>query len=1110
MPDNIDYTVGWICAVEHELVAAVSLLDEEHDALDHVPANDNNSYTLGRLGKHNVVIAVMSHWQYGLVSAANAARDMVRSFPNVRIGLMVGVGGGAPSLEHDIRLGDVVVCSPGYGNGGVLQYDYGKTVQGKSFTTTGYLNQPPQFILTAISTLKAKYKISSHNLNATVEATLERYSRLSDYRRPSSDTDRLYESRWRHVGNDKEECKAVCGNIHLVTRDQRSDNEDNPKIHYGLIASANKLMQNALIRDKLSKEKDVLCFEMEAAGLMNHFPCLVIRGICDYSDTHKNEAWQGYAAMAAAAYAKDLLAKITPNQVEAQKKVGEVLLDVQEDVKEVKAEIGGLRADTHFDHIYKWLLPPDPSTNLDNALKLRHQGSGEWFLHHPAYSGWKCEGSSFLWLNGIPGCGKTILSAAIIKDLTTGELSQGLLYFHFDFSDTRKQSFDMMLRSLLWQLYYKNMDVRSHLDSLYLSCRQRSQQPSLESLQATFLDMIKKVQDVWIILDALDECPMRTEYTTGGLLSWIQNLHSLQVNTHVIITSRPEQDIEASIKGWARIQDIIPIRSDLVQEDISAYVRARVRDHGMLSARWRGRSDIQDMIENTLKERAKGMFRWAACQLDELEKCLGPPEIRKALAKLPETLDETYARIINKLPSEYLPTTTRLLQFLTYSKRPLSLEEAVDCIAVDTNTQMFNPADRMPVPREISRYCSSLVVIVERVCDNEEKAIVTEIQLAHYSVKEYLINNPKLPYKIAKHLTAEMASESITNVCLTYLLGTSHNNSDQQPSPLAKYAAQYWTIHALAVNHSESLVKLILDFFAHQEAFEACNLLFPIHDTLHLELETPSCLYYAAFAGLSQVIQPLLNIGADFNAHGRYCDNALQAAAAGGHESIVQILLANGANVNAQGGCYGNALQVAAARGHESIVQVFLVSGAIVNAQGGCYGNALQVAAASGHESIVQILLANGANVNAQGGHFVNALQAAAAGGHESIVQILLDNGADVNAQGEFRDNALQVAAARGHESIVRILIDHGISRSFYKDAIESAESRGHFNIARMLEQEIKTTRHGEPTQESRQMPINSTVQVYSDTENPLRSNKRSKEPETIEPPRKRARTPAL
>jgi nucleoside phosphorylase len=119
----------------------------------------------------------------------------------------------------------------------------------------------------------------------------------------------------------------ACGNgqNHLVPRTERHEEDDNPAIHYGLIASANQLMKDAHIRDKLAAEKGVLCFEMEAAGLMNHFPCLVIRGICDYADTHKNKDWQGYAAMTAAAYAKELLQKIVLDKVEAERRISEKL-----------------------------------------------------------------------------------------------------------------------------------------------------------------------------------------------------------------------------------------------------------------------------------------------------------------------------------------------------------------------------------------------------------------------------------------------------------------------------------------------------------------------------------------------------------------------------------------------------------------------------------------------------------------------------------------------------------------------------------------------------------------------------------------------------------------
>ncbi|KAF2196134.1 purine and uridine phosphorylase [Delitschia confertaspora ATCC 74209] len=299
------------------MIGSDVFLNEKHVGPEYLSSNDNNDYTLGRIGKHNVVIAVLPEGEYGISSAASVARDMLSSFPNIRIGLM-----------HDIRLGDVVVSAPRDGKGGVFQYDFGKTIQDQSFQQTFFLNQPPTLLRTAVNGLESQYEIDGHDLNAAIDRILQEKPRLrKKYGKPSPDSDRLYLPTVQHPLDNEANCAEVCSNASsdLILRDRRTEHENNPAIHYGLIASANQLMKNALIRDKLANENGVLCFEMEAAGLMNHFPCLVIRGICDYSDTHKNKEWQGYAAMVAAAYAKDILCRILPSKVEAEKKISEAL-----------------------------------------------------------------------------------------------------------------------------------------------------------------------------------------------------------------------------------------------------------------------------------------------------------------------------------------------------------------------------------------------------------------------------------------------------------------------------------------------------------------------------------------------------------------------------------------------------------------------------------------------------------------------------------------------------------------------------------------------------------------------------------------------------------------
>lgn len=289
MSDPKSYTIGWICAIITEYVAAQCFLDEKHDIPENLP-NTKNDYTLGRIGKHNVVTSVLPLGSYGSASAAQVAENMLYNFPNVRVGLMVGIGGGVP-FPNDVRLGDVVVSTPGNGRSGVVQYDFGKSVQGKGFQVTGFLAQPPTILRTAVSGLQAKYEMEGHQLKEEVEGVLRKWSRLRrKYKRPDMAGDRLYKSDVVHSGEAdsicaKEETLSNC----CIPRDERLEDEDDPVIHYGCIASGNQLMNDAHIRDRLAREKGVLSFEMEAAGLMNNFPCFVIRGICDYADSHQEE-----------------------------------------------------------------------------------------------------------------------------------------------------------------------------------------------------------------------------------------------------------------------------------------------------------------------------------------------------------------------------------------------------------------------------------------------------------------------------------------------------------------------------------------------------------------------------------------------------------------------------------------------------------------------------------------------------------------------------------------------------------------------------------------------------------------------------------------------------
>lgn len=311
-----DYTVGWVCALPIELAAAQKILDEEHQHPQ--DASDTSLYTLGRIGDHNVVLVCLPAGQTGTNSAAAVAIQMKSKFPSIRFGLMVGVGGGVPSAKDDIRLGDVVVGQPQNGNGGVIQYDFGKALP-NGFQRTGLLNTPPTVLLNALAKLQAKHIAGESNLSTF----LSKITDIPVFSRERAGPDVLFAFDYTHIQGYT--CD-YCSQEHQIERPCR---EQDIVIHYGTIASGNQLIRNGKTRNELSLDLGgVLCFEMEAAGLANTFPCLVIRGICDYADSHKNKTWQPYAAATAASCAKEILSIIPATEVVTTNTVDDAMKSV--------------------------------------------------------------------------------------------------------------------------------------------------------------------------------------------------------------------------------------------------------------------------------------------------------------------------------------------------------------------------------------------------------------------------------------------------------------------------------------------------------------------------------------------------------------------------------------------------------------------------------------------------------------------------------------------------------------------------------------------------------------------------------------------------------------
>ncbi len=272
-------------------------------------------------------------------------------------------------------------------------------------------------------------------------------------------------------------------------------------------------------------------------------------------------------------------------------------------------------------------------------------------------------------------------------------------------------------------------------------------------------------------------------------------------------------------------------------------------------------------------------FRWAACQLDSLRSCVNLHGLRKKLASLPKDLDETYDRILVSIDEDNQQDALKILQWLTYSARPLRLEELVEVIAIDIKeSPRFDAAKRYPEPRDIWMICSSLISLQEEALEDSDTGN-TIIQLAHFSVKEYLIS-PRIQKGRVKHYSIQEvdANALIAESCLAYLLQFDEPGSLTTQSvlefPLADYAAKYWTKHAQVAERDSTLAPLLSIELLLTKGHSLLNwtrLYDPENPWQDSDLtrgfdDVYPPLYYASFTGLIRSVKSILDRGADINA----------------------------------------------------------------------------------------------------------------------------------------------------------------------------------------------------------------------------------------------------
>ncbi|KAL3584819.1 hypothetical protein FPOAC2_14600 [Fusarium poae] len=751
---NNQYTIAWICALPIEMAAARAMLDDIHEDLPR-HTNDTNTYTLGGIQGHNIVIACLPIGQYGTNNAASVLTHLIRTFPSIRLGLMVGIGGGVPG-KVDMRLGDVVVGTR------VVQYDLGKTIGDGQIQRTAIPKSPHHLLGTAVSSLQARHERDSSRILLILE---EKFDEDSPYRRPTT-ADRLFSSTYEHT-SPSPSCDG-CDRSKLVPRNRRST--DNPVIHYGTIASGNQVMRNGIQRDNIARQLDAICFEMEAAGLMDILPCLPIRGICDYSDSHKNKEWQRYAAAAAAAYTRELVAVLPVVDVPNPYKLSSVQDDGDKQCMKDLRETD----------------PRDDKTRIQDTKGGLLRDSYRWILDNDDFQQWRDNPQSqLLWIKGDPGKGKTMLLCGIIDELEK-EPGNRLSYFFCQATEARLSNATAVLRGLIYLLVVQQPSLISHVRKKHDHAGKQLFEDgnAWEALSKILTAMLNDpgVDGAILIVDALDECKTNRHQ----LLDFITKPSRVKW----IVSSRNWPDIEEKLDNLEqKVRLRLELNKDSISKAVNNYIGYKVN---RLAGLKKYDKETGDAVQRHLVGNADGTFLWVALVCQEL----ADPKVRKrhtldTLKSFPPGLDPLYKRMVEHMSdSKDADRCKEILALASVVYRPITLDE------LKALAQSLEDLDQDEL-EEIIDSCGSFLTLRNGV-----------IYFVHQSAKDFLLKNASkqiLPSGIAhQHYALFSRSLGVLSETLRrniYSLNTPGFSIDQvsptNPDPLSpiRYSCVYWVDH---------------------------------------------------------------------------------------------------------------------------------------------------------------------------------------------------------------------------------------------------------------------------------------------------------------------------
>ncbi|KAL5361661.1 ankyrin repeat-containing domain protein [Aspergillus floccosus] len=927
----------------------------------------------------------------GESSATAVAKDMLRSFPNIKVGLMVGVGGGAPGLpsekpEDDIRLGDIVVSKPGPGHGGVIQSDYGKTLSKGEFVDIGYLNRPPNVLLTALTKLLSRIELEGSSVSRQVAEIGGRYPRKTrDWQYQGIENDQLYVESFRHA-----DIHRSCQDIHcaefedrLVCRKPRDSTD--PVIHCGLIASGNQVMRDSVTREKLRKKHGVLCFEMEAAGLNNNLPCLVVRSICDYSDSHKSKRWQPYAAAVSAAFTKELLLIIPVAQLERAQRVSFIAGKLEKEFQKLNDNIKPLLQTQQSEErrkVLDWLAPA--SYQSQHADIRRH-------LDHDFDKLRK----------------------------TLEEHRSAVAFLYFNYSLRSDQTLMLMHRTILRQLVETLPSIPHEVTQLHLASRD----PSLIEIFGIFSSIMKKYDPVFIVIDALDEC---SPESLSEFLDAIQRLQGL--GARLMLTSRFNTIIEGRFRDVDKCSSL-EIRA--ADKDMEAYI-ARNFDFSVFYKIPEESSEI-DRFKQVVIRTAKGMFLLVRlflnllknkCTRDEVQNELENIENRRVRDPIHEAYNKTLHMIANAGHSEW---AHRVMSWVFHARRPLEAEELQEALAAQTQRER-NRLDMNYAPPNIQTvisYCSGLIVL---------SPISGKIEFVHFTAYQYFEDyQHENPWIID-------SQREISLACLKYLLLDPFTAKSGYTSFL-DYTVFFWAEHTKQVQTDQEVRKTAKLFLQNTWLTSSVDRMLPANDHTYvslslliddLEASRATGLHMVARFGLVTQLEDLHkeNPGPEINSRDPYGQTPLILAVRYRHQDVVDIFLhRSDADQNLTDDDGLSPLSIASELGYSGIVQSLLSTGSADPNLAGLEGlSPIMYAARAGHHEVITLLLADenpDPNVASPKGQ--TALTLAVAMGSADVVRLLMESGrVGINSSGLITPDTFMIALESGNKDTMHILLQSG------------------------------------------------------------------------------------